>query len=250
MTDALHEWFGLHGKRALVTGASSGLGVAFARGLAAAGADVALVARRKERLDALVPDIEAHGVRCVTVAADLADDAQRDEAVQAVLQALGGVDVLLNNAGIADLAKPEKLSAEDWERVLAVNLTAVFRLTQAIGKDMIARGEGGRIVNISSVVGTVANSIFPTTAYAASKGGVDALTRQLAIEWARHGITVNAIAPGWFPTEMNVDPRHGDIHPRYKERMLERTPLGRLGTPEEVMGAVIFPSWPPRPEVT
>jgi gluconate 5-dehydrogenase len=238
--DALQEWFGLHGKRALVTGASSGLGVAFAKGLARAGADVAIVARRLERLQALAREIEALGVRCLPVGADLTDDAQRDAAVAAVHEAFGGVDILVNNAGIADLARPEKLSAADWDRVLAVNLTAVFRLTQAVGRDMIERGQGGRIINLSSLVGQVANSIFPTTAYAASKAGVNGLTRQLAIEWARHGITVNAIAPGWFPTEMNVDPRHGDIHPKYKERMLALTPLGRLGSPEELVGAVIF----------
>jgi 2-dehydro-3-deoxy-D-gluconate 5-dehydrogenase len=248
--DALIEWFGLKGKRALVTGASSGLGVAFARGLARAGADVAIVARRKARLDALAGEIAALGVRCVPVGADLTDDAQRDAAVQAVEAALGGVDILLNNAGIADLGRPEKLSAAEWDRVIAVNLTAVFRLTQAVGRGMIERGQGGRIINVSSVVGQYANSIFSTPAYAASKGGINALTRQLAVEWAQHGITVNAIAPGWFPTEMNVDPRHGDVHPKHKQRMIERTPLGRLGTPEEAVGAVVFLAAPASSFVT
>jgi gluconate 5-dehydrogenase len=238
--DALKTWFGLHGKRALVTGASSGLGVAFARGLAQAGADVAIVARRTERLEALAKEIEGLGVRCLPVGADLTDDAQLAAAVQAVETGLGGVDILLNNAGIADLGRPEKLSAADWDRVLAINLTAVFRVTQAVARGMIARGQGGRIVNISSLVGQLGNSIFPTAAYAASKAGVNGITRQLAIDWAQHGITVNAIAPGWFPTEMNIDPRHGDIHPKYKQRMIELTPLGRLGTPEELVGAVVF----------
>jgi len=248
--DALKQWFGLHGKRALVTGASSGLGVAMARGLAQAGADVAIVARRVERLEALAAEIEALGVRCLPVGADLTDDAQRTAALEGVEAELGGVEILLNNAGIADLAKPEKLREEDWNRVLAVNLTAVFRLTQGVARAMIARGQGGRIINISSVVGLFGNSIFPTTAYAASKGGINGITRQLAVDWAPHGITVNAIAPGWVPTEMNIDPRQGDVLPKFKERMIERTPMGRLGTPEELVGAVVFLASPSSSYIT
>jgi gluconate 5-dehydrogenase len=248
--DTLQELFGLHGKTALVTGASSGLGVAFARGLAGAGANVVLVARRLERLETLAAELEGQGVRSLPVAADLTDDVQRRRAVQAAEKAFGGVDILVNNAGIADLARPEQLKPEDWERVLNVNLTAVFRLTQEVGRGMIERGQGGRIVNISSVVATVGNPIFPTSAYAASKGGVSALTRQLAVDWARHNITVNAVAPGWVPTEMNTDPREGDILPKYKERMLALTPLGRVGQPEEVVGAVIFLASPAGSYVT
>ena len=248
--DALRQWFGLHGKRALVTGASSGLGVAIARGLAQAGADVAIVARRKERLDALAEELRALGVRCLPVGADLTDDAQRDAAVQSAEAEFGGVDILLNNAGIADVGRPEKLGAAEWDRVLALNLTAVFRITQSVGRGMIARGGGGRIVMVSSVVAQYGNPIFATTAYAASKAGVNGLTRQLAVDWARHGITVNAIAPAWIPTEMNIDPRQGEILPKYKERMVALTPLGRLGTPEDVAGAAVFLASPAASYIT
>lgn len=246
----LDELFGLRAKRALVTGASSGLGVTFARALASAGADVVLVARRKERLESLAREIEALGVRSLPLPADITDDAQRDSALAESFRAFGGVDILVNNAGIADLGQPENLTARQWEHALAINLTAVFKMSQAVGRDMIERGQGGRIINISSVVGQVANSIFSTPAYAATKGGVEALTRQLAIEWAKHGITVNAIAPGWIPTEMNIDPRHGDVHPKYKQRMIERTPMGRLGEPRDLIGALIYLASPAAGYVT
>lgn len=248
--ESLQAWFGLAGRTALVTGASSGLGAAMARGLAVAGADVVALARRQDRLEALAAEIEAAGGRCVPVAADLADDEAREAALKRAEAAFSGVDILVNAAGIADLARPEKLTFEQWDQVISVNLTSLFRTCQTIGRGMIERARGGRIVNISSAVGQAANSVFSTPAYAASKGGVEALTRQLALEWAPHRITVNAIAPGWIPTEMNIDPRHGGIHPRYKERMIARTPMGRLGEPAELVGAVVFLSAPASSFVT
>lgn len=246
----LREWFGLEGKTALVTGASSGLGAAMAKGLSRAGADLVITARRIERLEALAAEIEANGGKCKPIGCDLDDGGQLESAVAEARAAFGGIDILINNAGIADIGPAERLSLEKWEQVLSVNLTAVFRLCQLVGRVMIEQGRGGRIVNMSSAVGQAANSIFDTTAYAASKAGVEGLTRQLALEWARHGITVNAIAPGWIPTEMNIDPRFGDIHPKYKEKMIARTPMGRLGTPEELMGAVVFLASPAASFVT
>jgi gluconate 5-dehydrogenase len=246
----LESLFSLKGQVALVTGASAGLGVEFAKAMAIGGADVALVARRMERLEALAPQIEALGVRCLPVQADLSDPAQLEEAYAQVTAGLGPVDILINNAGIAPAAKAEKHPAEEWEQALRINLTAPFQLAQHAARGMIERGRGGRIINIGSVMGEVASAVFPTAAYNASKGGMHMLTRQLAIEWARHGITVNALAPAWFPSEMAYDPRHGGINPRYQVRMEELTPMKRLGREGELTAALIFLASPAASYVT
>jgi len=246
----LQDLFGLKGKIAIVTGASSGLGVEFARGLAVAGADVAIIARRKERLDAQAETLRASGVRALAVQADLTDDAQIERAVGEVEQGLGPVDILVNNAGIAPNAKAEILARDQWDQTLAINLTAPFRIAQRVARAMIARGQRGRIVNISSITAQVGNSVVPTVSYIASKAGIEGMTRELAMEWARHGIAVNCIAPGWFHTEMTNDPRFGDINPRLKQQMIERTPMGRLGQPGDLMGVVIFLASPASAYVT
>jgi NAD(P)-dependent dehydrogenase (short-subunit alcohol dehydrogenase family) len=247
---SLQDLFGLKGKVALVTGASGGLGVELAQALAIAGADVAVAARRKERIDAVADDLKNHGVRSLAVQADLSKDGDIEHAVAAVEQGLGAVDILVNNAGVAPVRRAEKQSREQWDEVIAVNLTAVFRLSQRVGRAMIERGQGGRIINMSSVMGQVGSSIYPTVGYNVSKHGVDGITRHLAVEWAPHKITVNAIAPAWFPSEMNTDPRFGDVNPKYKARMIERTPMGRLGGPGELMGAVIYLASPAASYVT
>ncbi len=250
MTKSLQDLFGLNGKTALVTGASSGLGVEFAKALAVAGADVAVLARRLERLKGVAKEIESLGVRCIPIVADLSEWAQLERAVSEVEESLGKIDILVNNAGIAPLARAEKMRRDQWDSTVAVNLTAPFLLSQRVAQSMIGRGEGGRIVNIASSVGGVANSIYPTASYSATKGGLVNLTRQLATEWARHKITVNAIAPGWFPTEMSIDPRYGDVHPKYKEKMEALTPMGRLGEEGELMGALIYLASPASSFVT
>jgi gluconate 5-dehydrogenase len=250
MAKTLQELFGLKGKAALVTGASSGLGVEFAKALAIAGADVAVLARRRGKLQEVASQVEAQGVHCHVVAADLTDWTQVERAVTDVEQALGKIDILVNNAGIAPLVRAEKMPRDQWDSAIAVNLTAPFLLTQRVARGMIERGEGGRIINIASAVSAIANAIYPTVSYVASKAGLANLTRQLAVEWARYSITVNAIAPGWFPTEMSIDPRYGDVHPKYKEKMEQLTPLGRVGREGELMGAIIYLASPAASFVT
>jgi gluconate 5-dehydrogenase len=246
----LEQLFGLRGKVALVTGASSGLGIAFARGLAMAGADVAIVARRLERLHQVARDLEALGVRAQAIAADLRAEAQIDAALQQVQETLGAVDILVNNAGVAPVSRAERHSLEKWQQALDINLTAVFLCCQKVGQQMITRRQGGRIINISSVLGEGANAVHKTVGYAATKGAVTNLTRQLAVEWAPYGITVNALAPSWFPTEMITDPRLGRVHDEQRTRMELFTPMGRLGQVEELLGAIIFLASPAASYVT
>jgi NAD(P)-dependent dehydrogenase (short-subunit alcohol dehydrogenase family) len=246
----LDQLFGLHGKVALVTGASSGLGVEFAQGLAMAGADVAVVARRLERLQAVAKQLETFGVRAHAVQADLRDQAQIDAALQRVQETLGPIDILVNNAGVAPVSRAERHTLDKWQQALDINLTAVFLCCQKVGQQMITRGQGGRIINISSVLGEGANAVHKTVGYAATKGAVSNMTRQLAIEWAPYGITVNALAPSWFPTEMITDPRLGRVHDEQRARMELFTPMGRLGREGELLGAIIFLASPAASYVT
>ncbi len=246
----LDQLFGLHGKVALVTGASSGLGVEFAQGLAMAGADVAVVARRLERLQAVAKQLEAFGVRAHAIQADLRDEAQIDAALQQAQETLGPIDILVNNAGIAPVSRAERQALDRWQQALDINLTAVFLCCQKVGQQMIARGQGGRIINISSVLGEGANAVHKTIGYAATKGAVTNMTRQLAVEWAPYGITVNALAPSWFPTEMITDPRLGRVHDEQRTRMELFTPMGRLGREGELLGAIIFLASPAASYVT
>jgi gluconate 5-dehydrogenase len=246
----LDQLFGLHGKVALVTGASSGLGIEFAQGLAMAGADVAIVARRLERLQAVAKQLATFGVRAHAVQADLRNAAQIDAALQQAQETLGPIDILVNNAGVAPVSRAERHTLDRWQQALDINLTAVFLCCQKVGRQMIARGQGGRIINISSVLGEGANAVHKTVGYAATKGAVTNMTRQLAVEWAPYGITVNALAPSWFPTEMLTDPRLGRVHDEQRARMELFTPMGRLGREGELLGAIIFLASPAASYVT
>jgi gluconate 5-dehydrogenase len=233
-----------------VTGASSGLGVEFARGLAIAGADVALVARRLERLRAVAHDLETLGVRAHAVQADLRDEEQINAALAQVEETLGPINILVNNAGVAPVSRAERHTLDKWQQALDINLTAVFLISQKVGARMIERQQGGRIIMVSSVLGEGANAVHKTIGYAATKGAVTNMTRQLAVEWAPHGITVNALAPSWFPTEMITDPSLGRVHDEQRARMELFTPMGRLGEDGELLGAVIFLASPSASYVT
>jgi gluconate 5-dehydrogenase len=232
--------FDLGGRRALVTGASRGLGLAIARGLAEAGAAVLLNGREQGRLDAARTALAADGIAVDTAAFDVCDAG----AVAAAAARLGPIDILVNNAGIQRRGPLEDYAEADWRAVLETNLTGVFLITRALVRGMIER-RAGKIVNIASVASVLAR---PTTAaYSAAKGGLMMLTRSMAAEWARHNVQVNAIAPGYFATEMNADIR---ARPEFDSWVRGRVPAGRWAVPDELAGTAIFLASPASDYVT
>jgi len=228
------ELFDLSGRVALVTGASSGLGTRFAEVLAENGAAVALVARRTDRLAAVKARIEAAGGRAIAVGADVLDGAAMAQAFDTAEKAFGTVTVLINNAGVAHSGRAIELSAEEWRRVLSTDLDAVFFWAQEAARRMIAAGKPGAIVNIASVLGF--GTAKGTAAYATAKAGVVQLTKALALELAYKGVRVNAIAPGWFVTEINRDFLTSE-----KGAALTRDiPVGRFGKDGDLDGALLL----------
>jgi len=249
-TSDLDALFGLSGKVAVVTGASSGLGVECARALAKAGAHVGLVARRRERLEDVARELSDHGVKTCVASADVTVSDEIDDAYDRIEGELGPIDLLVNSAGISELSRAEKHAREKWDRVIAINLTAAFELSQKVAQRWISRGCAGRIVHVSSVMGQLANPVHRAVGYSASKGGLTNLVRHLAVEWTRHGIAVNAIAPGYFPTEMTIDPKHGHVAPEQLEVIERFTPMARLGRAGELETAVLFLAAPASSYVT
>ncbi len=229
--------FRLDGQVAVVTGASSGLGDRFARVLDAAGASVVVAARRAERLEALVADLDD----ALAVATDVADDDACAALVDAALDRYGRIDVLVNNAGISDApARAETESVEEFRRVTRVNLDACFLLSTLVAPQMIERGSGS-IVNIASVHASVASAPNTQAAYDASKHGLVGLTRELACQWARHGVRVNAIAPGYVETELTDEMIADDGGSAWIAR---NTPLRRAGRVDELDGALLLLATP------
>ena len=244
----IRDLFGLEGQAALVTGASSGLGREAARALAGAGAAVGLVARRAARLEELA--LELGEIPTCVAPADLTSDSQVEDAVERVERELGPISILVHGAGIAPLGRAERHPREKWDAVLAVNLTSAFVTAQAVAKRMIERGTGGRIIFISSAIGSGGNPVHRAVGYSATKGGLNNLTRHLAVEWARYDITVNAIAPSYVPTEMTIDSEQGDVAENQRARMEQFTPMGRLGRPDEIATAILFLAAPGSTYVT
>lgn len=234
----------LTGRVAVVTGASSGLGDRFARVLHAAGAHVVVAARRAERLERLAADL---GDRVTAVAADLVDPDHRVRLVETALEVDGRLDVLVNNAGHSDPTPAEDETLEHLDATMGINLTAPFHLCQLAGREMLARGDGS-IVNVASILGLVASSPMKDASYCASKGALVNLTRQLGCEWGRKGVRVNALAPGWFPSEMTQEDMFDDE--RGADFVRRNTPMGRPGRTEELDGALLFLAGPASTYVT
>ncbi len=244
----LDDLFGLGGRVAVVTGASSGLGIEFADTLLAAGANVALVARRGDRLEAVADRLRVdHGARIACVPADLTDQAATAAAFATIERELGSIDILVNNAGIAPTGRAHTQWPDAWERTIDTNLTAVFHSSLLAAAAMARGARGGRIINVSSIFGSYGSSLFRVASYAASKSGVEGLTRQLAVEWAADGITVNAIAPGWFPSGMTASSL---VKAGIPERMAEACPLRRMGRPGELRTVCLFLASPASSYIT
>jgi NAD(P)-dependent dehydrogenase (short-subunit alcohol dehydrogenase family) len=231
ITDPL---FDVRGKVALVTGASSGLGDSFARTLASRGAAVVAAARRADRLEKLVAEIRSAGGTAHAVALDVAEPASVEAAVRRAAELAGPVDILVNNAGVADTRAAVDISEADWRRVLDTNLDGAWRMAQAVAKSMIADRRPGCIVNIASILGL--RQATHLLAYAAAKAALVQVTKSLALEWARHGIRVNAIAPGYILTEMNRDFFQSEAG----QAVMKRVPQRRIGSARDLDGALLL----------
>lgn len=231
---SLDELFSLEGRTALVTGASRGLGRAMAEALARAGAEVALTSTERSGTDATAKSVRAANARTWQFGADLSRSGAPDELADAVLEAVGPVDVLVNAAGTTRRSPARDHDLEDWDEVTHVNLRAAFRLCVRFGRPMIERGRG-KIINVASLLAFQGGK--DVVSYAASKHGLVGVTRSLANEWAREGVQVNAIAPGYFRTDL-TEPLQQD--PDRAREIEERIPAGRWGRPEDLAGATVF----------
>ncbi|NWB11936.1 SDR family oxidoreductase [Pseudomonas sp. D5002] len=227
--------FSLQGKVVLVTGASSGLGAHFAQVVGMAGARVVVAARRVERLQALAEQLRGQGVEVLAVAMDVTCRESVEAALDAVEQGFGTVEVVINNAGIGGAARALEVSEDDWRAMLSTNLDGVWRVAQAAGQRLVKAGQGGSIINIASILGErVGNGL---SHYCAAKAGVIQLTKALALEWARHDIRVNAIAPGYFQTEMN-DAYFESV--KGQAYIKAAVPMGKLGQLPQLDGPLLL----------
>jgi NAD(P)-dependent dehydrogenase (short-subunit alcohol dehydrogenase family) len=224
----------LDGKVAVVTGAGRGLGKEIALALASAGADIGIMARTESQLEETAREIEACGRKAVVLPIDVAKSEEVDHAIETVAKNLGPVDILVNNAGITEQQPLVQMTDEDWHRVMGINLDGPFYLCRAVGRQMTERKEG-KIINIGSVLGMVGYKRFAS--YSTSKGALLQFTRTLALEWAQYGINVNAIALGWFLTEMNAEAMSDE---KVKEIHVSRIPIGRLGQTHEIGPLAIY----------
>jgi NAD(P)-dependent dehydrogenase (short-subunit alcohol dehydrogenase family) len=231
------DLFDLTGKVALVTGGSRGLGLDMAVGLGEAGAAVVVTARREQWLTTAEAQLRDNGISCAAIACDVSDPGQVDAAVNATLDRFGRIDVLVNNAGISWGESIETMQVEKWRQVIETNATGCFLMSQAVGRELRRAGRGGSIINVASVVGIVGTpaDVLDAVGYSASKGAIIALTRDLAVKWARDGIRVNAVAPGFFDTRLS----HALLD-KTQAKIEKTTPMGRIGRLGELQGVAVF----------
>src|SRR5437868_6891671 len=229
------ELFDLHGKVALVTGGNGGIGLGIARGLAQAGADIAVAGRNSDKTRAAVDELSCLGVRAAGVQADVADEAQVGAMVAEAVAALGGLDILVANAGTSIRKQPEEYVLAEWSMIVATNLTGVFASCLAAYPELKRRG-AGKILTIGSM--TSLFGLDMAAPYTATKGGVMQLTKSLSSAWAKDNIQVNCILPGWIDTDLTIGARK--VRPQLHDAVLERTPAKRWGRPEDLAGAAVF----------
>jgi gluconate 5-dehydrogenase len=231
------DLFRLDGKTALITGGGRGLGQYFAEALSDAGANVVLCSRKLAACEEVQREIEAKGGKALALACDVTQQSDAQQVIETTQQHFGAIDILVNNSGATWGAPAEQMPLDKFDHVIDVNIKGTFIMSQLVGNAMIARDQGGKIINIASIAGLIGGKpkYFQAAGYHTSKGAIVNMTRDLATSWARFGITVNAIAPGWFPTRMS----RGLIE-HYENEMLADIPLARFGRPDDLKGVIVF----------
>lgn len=231
----MKNYFDVSGKYAIVTGASSGLGRQFAICLAEQGANVAIMARRVQKLEEVKKEVEAYGVKCLVVPCDVTDSARIKEAVATVEKEFGRVDILINNAAAGFSTAAAEATDEEWERIINTNVNGVFYVAREVGKIMLKQNYG-KIINIGSFHCQVTMNGVPRSGYSTSKGAINMMTKALAAEWAKNGITVNTLGPGYFKSEM----ADAVTDEKYESGIKNGCPMGRRGNPGELNGAMLY----------
>jgi NAD(P)-dependent dehydrogenase (short-subunit alcohol dehydrogenase family) len=231
------DLFRLDGKTAIITGGGRGLGRYFAQALVDGGANVVLCSRKLAACEEVQQEIEARGGHALALACDVTKLSDVEHVVEAAQERFGAIDILINNSGATWGAPAEDMPLDKFDQVIDVNIKGTFIMSQLVGRTMIARGQGGKIINIASVAGLTGGNpkYIQVVGYHSSKAAVINMTRDLATSWARYGITVNAIAPGWFPTRMSQA-----LLERYEKEMLSDIPLARFGAPDDLKGVLVF----------